>query len=92
MGLSLVAVQDSQQKGVVPIPWTTADAVLAYMDAELQQKDAMLLTLQQWIPGLEGEVRHLIPLSCRQQLACTTRRMGDGRELLCRSASPAAVG
>ena len=57
--LTLVAVQVSRQEEVVPTPWTTADAALAEKDVELQQKDAMLLTLQQRIPGLEGKVGHL---------------------------------
>ena len=57
-GSSVVAVQGSQQDAVVPIPWTSADAALAERDAELQQKDATLLALQQRIPGLEGGVWH----------------------------------
>ena len=59
MGLSLLAVQSSQQEGVVPIPWTSADATLAEMDALLQQKGAMLLTLQQKTLRPEGEAQHL---------------------------------
>ena len=54
-----MAVQVSWQEEVVPTPWTSADAALAERDAELQQKDAMLFTLQQQILWLEGEVRHL---------------------------------
>ena len=68
-----VAVQDSRQEEVVPTPWTTADAALAERDAELQQKDAMLLTLLQRIPGLAGEVGHLNDTalaSNRQHLGC----------------------
>ena len=42
----------SQGGAMVPTPLICADA-----DAELQQKDAMLLTLQQKTLGLEGEVR-----------------------------------
>ena len=34
----MVAMQDSQQEGVVPTPWTSADAALADKDAQLQQK------------------------------------------------------
>lgn len=57
---AVALVADSRLEAVVPILWTTADAALAEKGVQLRHMmNAMLLTLQQKIPWLEGEVRQL---------------------------------